>query len=219
MKLTHHGHACIELSHDGTSILFDPGNFSDFSGVTGVDAIVVTHQHPDHLHLEKLNELRQANPDAQWYADPQTTEQLADAGVTATATTAGTTYQVGEFVLEGVGATHAEIHPYIDRINNVGMVITVPDGPRVFHPGDSLEGRPADIDYLCVPVTAPWQSVKETIEFVRAVAPKKLIPIHDKTASAAGRSVYLTHIQGYGRAGGIELLDVTTGDELDLHVS
>lgn len=215
MKLIHHGHACIELVDGDSTILFDPGNFSDFSDVRDVNAIIVTHQHPDHLDMEKLDQLRTANPQASWYADPQTANQLRDAGVEVTVTAAGQTYTVGSFTLEGVGATHAEIHPYIERINNVGMVVSAGD-VRLFHPGDSLEGRPENIDYLCVPVTAPWQSVKETIEFVRAINPGKLVPIHDKTASEAGRGIYVTHIQGFGRDGGIDFLDATTGDVLVL---
>ena len=216
VTLTHHGHACVELSDGSTSVLFDPGNFSDFAGVKGVDAIVVTHQHPDHLDMDQLDALRESNADAGWFAEPQTAAKLRDAGVEVTVTRAGQTYRVGDFTLEGVGSLHAEIHPYIDRITNVGMVVRHPNAGPIFHPGDSLEGRPEDVDVLCVPVTAPWQAVKETIEFVRAIKPKRLIPIHDKTASEAGRSMYLGHITSYGRDGGIELLDVPVGEGIPL---
>ena len=94
MKLTHHGHSCIELDAGGVRVLFDPGTFSSFDDVKGVDAIVVTHQHADHLDPDAIDSLRAENPDAVWFAEPQTAQLLADKGVEATATKAGETYDV-----------------------------------------------------------------------------------------------------------------------------
>lgn len=216
MKLTHHGHSCIELDVDGTRALFDPGTFSSFDDVAGVDAVVVTHQHPDHLDPERLDLLRTNNPDATWFADPGTAALLAEKGLDVTMTHAGETYDVGNARLEGVGATHAEIHPYIDRIENVGIVVSGEGEPRVFHPGDSLEGRPDDVDYLCVPLSAPWSAVKDTIAFVRAVEPRHIVPIHDKVSADQARGIYLNHIRDYGLDGGVDLVDIREGDSVQL---
>ena len=81
MQLTHFGHSCLlaEFKNDSatTTVLFDPGNFSHgFEGITGLDAILITHQHPDHADTERLPALVDANPQAALYADPQTAEQL-----------------------------------------------------------------------------------------------------------------------------------------------
>lgn len=216
MLITHHGHSCIELSVGGATVLFDPGSFSEFDDVRGVDAVVVTHRHADHLDPEKVDMVRANNPDATWYAEPQTAAQLREKGIEVTETAAGETYRVAGARLEGVGATHAEIHPYIERIGNVGIVVTADDEPRLFHPGDSLEGRPRDVDYLCVPVSAPWSAVKDTIAFVRAVQPGKLIPIHDKVCSEVARGMYLGHIGDHGLDGGIEVVDVAQGETREL---
>ena len=60
-------------SGDDTTVLFDPGNFSHgFEGITGLSAILITHQHPDHADTERLPALLDANPQAALYADPQT---------------------------------------------------------------------------------------------------------------------------------------------------
>ncbi len=49
MQLTHFGHSCLLASISDTTVLFDPGNFSHgFEGITGLSAILITHQHPDH---------------------------------------------------------------------------------------------------------------------------------------------------------------------------
>jgi L-ascorbate metabolism protein UlaG (beta-lactamase superfamily) len=82
MELTHFGHSCLLANFEGdsgheTTILFDPGNFSHgFEGITGLSAILITHQHPDHADTERLPALMEANPQAALYADPQTAEQL-----------------------------------------------------------------------------------------------------------------------------------------------
>ena len=78
MQLTHFGHSCLlaeftDDSGDDTTVLFDPGNFSHgFEGITGLSAILITHQHPDHADTERLPALVDANPQAALYADPQT---------------------------------------------------------------------------------------------------------------------------------------------------
>lgn len=216
MKLTHHGHSCIELDAGGVRVLFDPGTFSSFDDVKGVDAFVVTHQHPDHLDPDAIDSLRAENPDAVWFAEPQTAQLLADKGVEATATKAGERYDVAGVTLEGVGSTHAEIHPYIPRVGNVGIVVSAPGEPRVFHPGDSLEGRPENIDLLCVPLAAPWSAVKETIAFVRAVAPQHVVPIHDQIIVPAARGIFLNHVADFGRDGGVDVIDVPVGNSVEL---
>ena len=86
MELTHFGHSCLlagfpgTMNHSTTTILFDPGNFSHgFEGITGLSAILITHQHPDHADPERLPALVEANPGAALYADPATAAQLGGA--------------------------------------------------------------------------------------------------------------------------------------------
>ena len=68
MELTHFGHSCLLARFtDGdaqATVLFDPGNFSyGFEGITGLDAILITHQHPDHADPARLPALVEATPD------------------------------------------------------------------------------------------------------------------------------------------------------------
>ena len=61
------------------------------------------------------------------------------------------------------------------------------------------------MDVLAVPLNAPWCKVAESIAFVRRIAPRQIIPIHDALLSTAGRRLYLGHVEGYG------------GDDLTVH--
>lgn len=207
MELTHLGHAAVLIDTGTTRVLVDPGGFSDVSGVTNLDAVLITHQHPDHITAEQLATVLAANPDVPIYADPQTAEQFGTRAAVKGWVGGDDAVTVGDLTVTPVGAQHAEIHPYIPRIDNTGLVISG-GGLTLFHPGDALDAEPGTaIDILAVPVTAPWSAVKDTIAFVRRIQPRLLVPIHDGTASEAGRSMYLNHISSFGLDGGVPLQD------------
>lgn len=209
MKITHLGHSCLLLEHDGARLLIDPGVFSRVDEVSDVDAIVVTHQHPDHLDPEALPGLLQRSPNAQLRTDPETAAQLAEKGIDATVNETGNDFEVGAFHVTPIGKMHAEILPYIPRVTNVGVLVKAEGAPSLFHPGDSLEGQPlADVDLLAVPIAAPWSALKETVAFVRRIHPDRIIPIHDAITSEAGRGIYLRQTREHGLDGGVEVLDL-----------
>ena len=205
MQITHLGHSCLLLEYDGARVLVDPGVFSsDFDFVEGLDAVLVTHQHPDHLDVERLPGLLAASPGARLLVEPGAVEVLAGAGVTAEPFAAGEQVTIGGaggVVVEGVGGRHAEIYREIPRIGNTGLVLRAEGAPTVFHPGDMIDTTPAGIDLLAVPITAPWSALKETIDFVRAVRPAIAVPIHDAIVSPPGRGLYLTQTTNFAPDG------------------
>lgn len=176
MKITKYGHSCLHVVDGSASVLIDPGTFSaGFEVLTNLTAVLVTHQHPDHLDRDRLPAVLAANPDAGVYADEGSARLLAEAGVDATAVHAGGRLDVGTAV-EVVGRDHAVIHADIPVIPNVGYLI----GGRLLHPGDSLAVPEQDVEILAVPASAPWMAVKEAVEFYRAVDPAIAFPIHEK---------------------------------------
>lgn len=192
MRLTHFGHSCVLVELNGTTVLLDPGNFSHgFEGITGLDAILITHQHPDHVDLERLPALLQANPSAQLYADPMTASQLGERWTT---TNAGNVFTVGGIQVTGVGGTHAVIHPELPTIDNTGYLLGTPENPaQLFHPGDSLFVPEQKVDVLAIPAAAPWSKISETVDFLRAVAPRAAFPIHQAIVAEQARGIF------YGR--------------------
>lgn len=216
MRLTHLGHSCLLVETGGQRILIDPGTFSPgFPGLTDLDAVFVTHQHPDHADVDRLPALLAANPRAQLYAEPQAAELLAGSGVDAQRTASGELVTVGGVEVTPVGQRHAVIHEFIPRVDNLGVVVRAPGEPSLFHPGDAYDAEPGDVDVLGVPVNAPWCAVKETIAFVRRIAPRIAVPIHDALLSPTGRRGYLAHIEGYGPEG-MTLRDLADGEPAEL---
>jgi len=196
MYLTHLGHACLLVESGGRRVLVDPGNAgTDWHGITGLDAVLVTHQHPDHLDPDHVPALLEANPDAVVLAEPAAAEKLERARPLP----AGSRHDLGGLVVEGLGGRHAVIHADLDRIGNVGMLLSADGEPTLLHPGDSYEATPTGVDVLAVPVNAPWCAFKETVEFTRSIGAPTLVPVHDALLSERGRALYLRQLGALGK--------------------
>jgi L-ascorbate metabolism protein UlaG (beta-lactamase superfamily) len=196
MELTHFGHSCL-LAEFGVAsgvarLLFDPGNFSHgFEGVTGLSAILITHQHPDHADPQRLPALVEANPQAALYADPQTADLL---GGNWQPVEVGDELSVDGLTVRGVGGRHAVIHPEIPVIDNISYLVGDDEHPaRLMHPGDALfvPGEPVEI--LATPAAAPWLKISEAVDYLRAVAPRHAVPIHQGIIAAQALPIF------YGR--------------------
>ena len=196
MQVSHFGHSCVLLDTGAARLLIDPGNFSQgFEGLTGLDAVLVTHQHPDHLDPERLPALLRANPDARLVVDSGSAEQLGSAGLGVDHETVapGTTVEIAGARIEVLGGQHAVIHPDIPRIVNNGYLV---DGTH-FHPGDALDTvPPGELEVLFLPTAAPWQKLADAVTYLREVAPRTAVPIHQGILAVPG--MYYGHFERLG---------------------
>ena len=196
MELTHFGHSCLlaefGVEGGGARLLFDPGNFSHgFEGITGLSAILITHQHPDHADPQRLPALVAANPHAALYADPQTAELL---GGNWQPVNVGDHLSVGDLTIRGVGGRHAVIHPEIPVIDNISYLVGDDEHPaRLMHPGDALFVPGEPVEVLATPAAAPWLKISEAVDYLRAVAPRHAVPIHQGIITSQARPIF------YGR--------------------
>lgn len=176
MRITKFGHSCLRVVDGDADLLIDPGSFSaGFETLTGLTGILITHEHLDHLDLDRLPGVVAANPQAPIYADAGSAAKIEAAGMTVIAVKAGDSFDVGTVVTVH-GNNHAVIHRDLPNIVNASFLI----GGRLLHPGDSLDVPAVPVEILAVPAAAPWMALKEAVDFYRAVAPAVAFPIHEK---------------------------------------
>ncbi|KZM36795.1 MBL fold metallo-hydrolase [Oerskovia enterophila] len=220
MHLTFHGHSCVALDHDGTTLTVDPGTFADTSSaLADPGTLLVTHAHPDHLDVAAV---RKALDERQGLAmiGPQAAFDLlgeAPDGERYRVVEPGDVLTLGPFAVLVGGGQHAVIHPDIPRVANVTYLFSA-DGASVYHPGDSLSPPLTDrrLDVLLAPVAAPWMKVAEGIDFVRDLDPWAVVPIHDAILSTAGLGL-VHRLFGVGRTGGTyDYRPLEVGQRLDI---
>ncbi|MGI5471616.1 MBL fold metallo-hydrolase [Streptomyces sp. CA-132043] len=205
LELTKKTHACVRLAKDGRTLVIDPGVFSEEDAAVGADAILITHEHPDHFAEDRLRAAMDANPAAEIWTLASVAEQISAAFPGRVHTVGeGDAFTAAGFEVEVHGQLHAVIHPDIPRVTNVGYFV---DG-SVFHPGDALTvpGRP--VDTLLLPVHAPWNKVSEVIDYVREVRPRRAIDVHDSLLQEHARPIYDRMI---GQLGGADHGRLTPG--------
>jgi L-ascorbate metabolism protein UlaG (beta-lactamase superfamily) len=203
------------LVETGSSrLLFDPGTFSHgFEDLRDLDAVLITHQHGDHLDPDRLPALMQANPQATLVVDPGSAEEvIAKLSLATTIAQVGDTIELNGAVVHAVGGDHAVIHPEWEVPTNIGYVV---DGGAFYHPGDSLFVPEEKIDVLGIPAAAPWLKTREALDFQRAVAPRVSVPIHNAMLSEIG----MQNVTGwYGRVApeGTELRVLTLHEPMEV---
>ncbi len=176
MKLTHLGHACLLAETSGARLLLDPGTMSSFADVRDLDAVLVTHQHPDHVDRAGLAGLLSANPGARLLVDADTAPQLAELGADLLVGRPGDRFAFGGTSVEVLGGRHADVYGDVPGCTNSAYLL---DDGALLHPGDSFHRPDREIDVLAVAVDGPWLKLAEAVDYVRAVAPRVAVPIHE----------------------------------------
>jgi L-ascorbate metabolism protein UlaG (beta-lactamase superfamily) len=183
VRITHYGHACVlaELP-DGTRILFDPGTYSaGFEDLSGLDAIFVTHEHPDHHDTERVPPLAKRSPAARVVTTTDTDDGLVAGGA---------------LVLVRRG-DHAIVYPGLPTVPNHAYQVA----DLLFHPGDSFTMPSGPVRILLLPTGGPWMKLSESVDYLRAVAPEIAVPVHQAGLAAVHQQLHYQIFRGLAPAG------------------
>ncbi|ATO15057.1 MBL fold metallo-hydrolase [Micromonospora sp. WMMA2032] len=185
MQVTKFTHSCLRLEHDGGVLVVDPGVFSEPEALDGADAVLITHEHPDHVDVAALTRALERRP-IQVNGPASLAGVLGDAAEALVVVAPGESFTAAGVPVRTYGGQHAVIHPDIPVIQNIGYLFD----EVVYHPGDALFA-PDDVqvDTLFAPIHAPWSKFSEVLDFIRAVAPRRAYALHDGLLNANGFGV------------------------------
>ena len=175
MQVTKYAHSCLRLEHDGAVLVVDPGVFSDPAALDGADAVLITHEHPDHVDVATLTRALERRP-VPVHGPASLAGVLGDAAEALVTVEPGQSLTVAGTPVRTYGGQHAVIHPDIPVIQNIGYLFA----DVVYHPGDALfVPDDVQVDTLFAPIHAPWSKFSEVLDFIRAVAPRRAYALHD----------------------------------------
>ncbi|WP_448641771.1 MBL fold metallo-hydrolase [Geodermatophilus sp. URMC 63] len=182
MELTKQGHACVVVSDGDRRLVVDPGAWTDPAVLQGASAVLVTHEHADHLVPEQLRAALEADPALEVWTNPSVAALFEGLGSRVHAVGDGDAITAAGFEVQVHGEWHAVIHPDLPRVRNVGFLV---EG-QVFHPGDALTVPGTPVPTLLLPLHAPWSKVAELIDYVRAVDADQAYAVHDGLLNDTG---------------------------------
>jgi len=185
MELIKHGHASVVLADGDRRLVIDPGAFTDPAAFAGAQAVLVTHEHFDHFEPVRLRAALDADPALEVWTNRSVAAALDGPGDRVHVVGAGDAVEVAGIDVQVHGEWHAQIHPEIPLVPNVGFLV----GGQVFHPGDALTVPEEPVPTLLLPLHAPWSKVGELIDYIRAVAANQAYAVHDGLLNDAGLGV------------------------------
>ena len=213
MRFTKLGHSCVRLDKDGAVLVIDPGTFSDAAGaLDGAAAVLVTHEHPDHLDADAIRAALSNDPGITLWANRSVCAQFTEFGDRVHEVRHGDALDVAGFDVHVYGVDHALIHRDIPLVVNTGFLV---DG-ELFHPGDSFTVPEDPVSTLLLPISAPWLNAGAMIDYFRAIAPARGYAIHDAILNDAGLALMTRLMSVAAAPSGVPVARLAPGTTLEL---
>jgi phosphoribosyl 1,2-cyclic phosphodiesterase len=116
MRVTKFSHSCVRVVRDGAVLVIDPGGFSERAALDGVDAILITHEHADHLDVDKLADALDKRPDAKVYTHAEVAAKLGALNGVVHTVSSGETFTAAGLEVRAHGGWHAVIDADIETL-------------------------------------------------------------------------------------------------------
>jgi L-ascorbate metabolism protein UlaG (beta-lactamase superfamily) len=212
MKITKIGHCCLIIKEENVTMLTDPGSFtSGQDEVLGINIILITHEHTDHVHVDSLKRILKNNPEAKIITNTSVGKILDKENIPYEIIDDGKEKNIGSVLIQGKGMTHATIHPSLPTVENTGYFIN----KKLFYPGDALHDPGQPIDILALPIVGPWTKTSEVVDYALKLKPKKAFPVHDGMLNQHGM-FYTKMIERFLPNAGIEFVVLELNTEYEL---
>lgn len=206
MKITKIGHCCLLIETKWKKLLTDPGCFTieAHSKLENIDAVLFTHEHADHYHLDSLRVLLKNNPDIEIFANTSVSALLKIENIEHIIIQDGQTVDFEGIILTGYGVHHEAQHSTWPISANTGFFID----DQLFYPGDALTDPKRPVDILALPVAGGWISTHEFIDYALKLKPRAAFPVHDNIRFISSHLVPSKILP----ENGIEFIPMTEGE-------
>lgn len=210
MKIAKLGHCCLVLEDNGRKVLTDPGFFTTepVKTVTGVNVILITHEHGDHYHIESIQAVLANNPGAVVVSNSAVAKLLAEKNITCTVVGDAQSATVADTLIEGFGKDHAPIYGTLNLVENTGYFLN----NKFYFPGDSFYNPKRPVDVLALPTAGPWMKISEAIDFMKAIKPRIGFPVHDGMIVPGFGGFVATMVQNLVKEVGTEFVPLGAGE-------
>jgi L-ascorbate metabolism protein UlaG (beta-lactamase superfamily) len=174
VRVTKHPQSCLVVeSAAGSRLLLDPGNFAadalSPADLGPIDAVLVTHRHPDHCDPRLLDPLREA--DVPIVANADAAEVIGEG---ARVVTDGQRFELAGVDVIAHDLPHQVMVDGSPGPPNTGFLL---DG-RLFHPGDGLSLDGVTAPSLALPIAGPSTSFHDAYRFAIQLGASTVIPVH-----------------------------------------
>jgi L-ascorbate metabolism protein UlaG (beta-lactamase superfamily) len=197
MKITRFFQSCLLIEENGARILIDPSGQEKDRDFGKLDAVLYTHEHPDHFDADMAQAFVEQGI-APVYANASTAKQIK---ASKTLVKDGQEFDIAGLKIKVIELPHCLMVDGSEGPQNTGYLIN----KKIFHPGDGKELTGLKVDTLAVPISGPDISLKDAFAFAKQVAAKQVIPIHydylggnpdffDSTAQKAGIKTHALNI-------------------------
>lgn len=218
MLLKKFTHACVRLEKDGAVLVIDPGTFSEAAeALEGAAAVLITHEHADHIDTEAVIAALAASPATHVVAPAGVAAQLRADGAEYAAqildAVPDSAFELAGFSIRTFGGQHALINARVLPVANVGYLID----DNVFHPGDSFTIPDGiQVQNLLVPIHAPWSKTAEVVDFVCSVRPPRAFQIHDVLLSELGLQFVESQVAMFSSRYGVEFKHLAVRESIEV---
>ena len=211
MKITKHGHACLELEFESKTVIIDPGSYTEeLTNLGNVVAVVVTHKHDDHCDEAKIAQIKKDNPAVEIFGTSEVAARLSGMGVTTVYH--GDYYEVGSFKLEFFGDMHQMIHESIPLIQNTAVLVN----GDLYYAGDSYTKPDVKVKTLACPTSAPWLKIGDVMDYIHEIKPAICFPTHNALLSQVGHDLNNSRVKQVTEDQGGKFIYLEVGQSLEI---
>lgn len=175
MRITKYPQSCLVVEVPGTGrLLIDPGGPASASyeldDLLPVDAVLVTHQHPDHLDRAWAGELLDRGVELVTNADVAGLLGRDEVRVIG----GGDRVELAGIAVQAFDIAHMPMVDGSAGPPNLGFLLD----DRLLHPGDGANLASLRAEILAVPIAGPSCSSRDAYVMIESVGATAAVPIH-----------------------------------------